>query len=223
MKIAFLYENKYPAYDHAFRLVHTIPCEERDQMDSLISSGFWGLNDCATRLNLRRADKITLFVAGLIHNQEGSLTRLASDESILELVRGDVFAVIIHSIGRRLALQLHEVLKSTEHYRGMIQVLPHLATHRQIFAFCPPTMRVESKSLFVWSSNDAGEPDEGGEGNMLADEMVTWARNEYPLLGLKVQKKATTRHPARSWAIRDSDVPVRPGESAVSFWIALFS
>jgi Homeodomain-like domain len=39
----------------------------------------------------------------------------------------------------------------------------------------------------------------------------------------QVLKKTTTRHPARSWAIRDSDVPVRPGESAVSFWIALFS
>ena len=32
-----------------------------------------------------------------------------------------------------------------------------------------------------------------------------------------------TRHRARSWAIRDSDVPDRPGESAVSSWIALFA
>ena len=36
-------------------------------------------------------------------------------------------------------------------------------------------------------------------------------------------KKTTTRHPARSWVIRDSDVAVRPGELAVSFWTALFS
>ena len=31
------------------------------------------------------------------------------------------------------------------------------------------------------------------------------------------------RHRAKSSAIRDSDVPVRSGESAVSSWIALFS
>ncbi len=31
------------------------------------------------------------------------------------------------------------------------------------------------------------------------------------------------RHPARNWATRGSDVPVRPGESAVSSWIALFA
>jgi len=190
MKVAFLFEKKYPAYDLAFRLIQTIPVEDREEMDTQISTGFWGLNECAESLGLRHLDQIVTFVARLIHNQEGSLTRVVSDESIIKAVRGDIFAVIIHSIGRSLTLRLHEGLKSTEQYRGMIQILPHLAVHRQIFGFCPPTMRLENKSLFIWSSEDVDQHDEDDEEARLAQEVVTWARKEHPLLGLKVQTKA---------------------------------
>jgi hypothetical protein len=190
MKIAFLFEKKYPTYDLALRLVQTIPEEDREEIDTLISAGFWDLNRCVSDRGLKNADEIALFVARLIHNQDGSLTRVVSDDSVVELVRDDVFAVIVHSVGRSLCLRLHELLKPIEQYRGMVQVLPHLAIHREIFAFCPPTMRIEDRSLFIWSTEDADEHSERNEESELAEEMVAWARDVYPLLGLRVEKKA---------------------------------
>jgi hypothetical protein len=190
MKIAFLFDKVCPTYDLTFRVIKTIPEVERQAMDSLISAGFWELNDCATGLGLRRADEFETFVARLIRNQKESITRIISDESIVELIRGDIFAVIIHSIGRSLALQLHESLGSSERYRGMIQILPQLAIHRKLFGSCPPIMRLEKKSLFVWYSDGSDPGDGESEESRTANEMCKWARDEYPLLGLDVQKKS---------------------------------
>ena len=58
------------------------------------------MNDCAEGLG-PKASEIeieALITQVIIHNQEGSLTRIVSDESISELACGDIFAVIIHSI-----------------------------------------------------------------------------------------------------------------------------
>jgi hypothetical protein len=190
MKVAFLFEKKYPAYDHAFRVIQTVPVDERDELDTLISMGFWELNTCVSGLGLRQMDEIVPFAARLIHNQEGSMTRVVSDESIVEMVRGDVFAVIVHSIRRSLAVRLHELLKSTDEYRGFIQILPHLAIHRQIFGFCPPALRLERKSLFIWSPEDSDSAVESYDEPAMADEMCEWAREQYPLMGLEVRKKS---------------------------------
>lgn len=188
MKAAFLFEKVYPAYDLPFRVIQAIPVEEREQMDTPISTGFWGLNECAEGLGLRQADQIMELLARLIYNQDGSLTRVVSDESIPELVCGDIFAVIIHSIRRSLALRVHELLKSTGPYRAMIQVLSNVATHRQIF-FCAPTMRLEKKTLFIWHSESQDSVERTSEESTLADEMGVWAKDNYPLIGLDVQKK----------------------------------
>ena len=188
MKVAFLFEKECPAYDLVFRVLQAIPAEDRDHMDTLISAGFWGFLDCCEGLGLRRADQMVQFLARLIHNQEGSLTRIVSDESMVEAVRGDTYAVIMHSIRRSLVLQLHDLLKPTEGYRGLIEVLPHLSVHRQIFGFCPPTSRVEQKSLFVLSTTEEGQSDED-DGSKVVDEMIEWVREKYPLLGLDVVKK----------------------------------
>jgi hypothetical protein len=189
MKIAYLFEKQYPVYDLTFQVLAALPVEHREALSTMFSSGFWGLNEWAAGLGYRRLDQIEGLLARIIHNQEGSLTRVVSNESVALLARGDIYAVILHSIGRSSAIQLHERLAPTEHYRGFVQVLPHLASHRQLFGHCPPSIRVEKKALYVWCFRDADEQGEDGEESQLADEVVEWGKSEYPLLGLKMQKK----------------------------------
>lgn len=189
MKVAFLFEETYPNYDLAIRVIQAIPVEEREAMDSLISTGLWGINESAASLGLRNVEHIEALIAQIVHNQEGSLTRVVSDESIAEMARGNIFAVIFDSIDRSLTVRLHDLLKKVEPYRGLVQVLPHLPRHRQVFGGCPPSLRLEAKTLFVWSPEDPGQFDDEEEPGV-PDEIVQWVKEEYPLLGLSVQKKA---------------------------------
>ena len=190
MKVAFLSKETCPNYDLTFRVLQAVPVKERRRLDSLVSTGLWGINECAASLGLRNVEHVEALIAQIIHNQEGSLTRIMSDKSIAEMARGDIFAVIFDSIDRSLTLRLHNLLKDIEPYRGLVQVLPHLPWHRQVFGDCPPSMRLEAKSLFVWSSEDPDQSDEEGEEARVSDEIVQWAKTKYPLLGLSVQKKA---------------------------------
>ena len=134
-------------------------------------------------------DRIEALVAEIIDNQKGSLARIVSPKTIAVLARGDIFAVIFHSISQSLTLRLHELLKSHEHYHGVVEVLPHLLSHRQIFGFCGPSMKLEKRILFVLSGEISDQPgDSSGEAS-LVDEVVEWLKDNYPLIGLDIHTK----------------------------------
>jgi hypothetical protein len=65
-------------------------------------------------------------LASLFHNNEGSLTRAVSDDKLGDAIRGNTYAMILHSITRTLALRSHELLHSVKGYHALLEVLPSL-------------------------------------------------------------------------------------------------
>lgn len=172
MKVAFLFEEKCPNYQHTFQLVDALTPAERDSLDCSISKGVWGLNDPRCGLGADRMDDREGVVARLFFNRAGSMTAFRGPESIQFLARANVFVVLVSSIRPAVARGIHERLLARDaRYHGFIQALPHAPGHGELFSWLERSVVIaEGKVLVVHH----GENDE-----FLADEMLGWVRDKH--------------------------------------------
>lgn len=82
MKVAFLFEEACPNYQHTFQVVDAVTPAERDSLDCSISTGLWGLCDPRCGLGADRMDDREGVVARLFLNRAGSMTAFRGSESI---------------------------------------------------------------------------------------------------------------------------------------------
>jgi len=181
MKAAFLFIDKYPNYDLTFQVFSKLGPDERKGLDTYIRCGVWDLysqllND--KKSTLSDVDKLRFLVGSIQLSRDGNLSRLSRPDAFDLLTTETIYTVQFDSIGRHLALLLHERLTKTAMYLGFVQILPQVLLHRQVFGSCGPEFKIERGKVYVLFSKDELQDNE-----WFADEKVEWLKSHYNSIG----------------------------------------
>jgi hypothetical protein len=177
MRVAYLFTEKYPNYDLDFQLLKRIYPDELHTLDTYIRTGLWDFFGHYQGGGRIHPEIIQKDLASLFFSQDGNLSRQHAEQRLLVAVQSNqIYTIQLYSVGRHLALSLHERLMDMEEYLGFTQVLPQVAMHRQVFDNCIPRYRVERGKIFVLFSEVPSDDE------WLADEIIGWLKEHYRTL-----------------------------------------
>ncbi len=174
MRVAFLFRETFPNYDIDLQLFSFLTPAQLSDLETYVRCGLWGLT---SPLWLSRAeitlDDLEKRAAGVFITGRGNVWSLQVD-SMTDLIKENVYTVLLDSIDRDTVYHLHNRLSKTDRYLGFTQVISHLhKLHGQTFTFLIPRYRVEGGTIYVLFSSS----EEGSEA--VADEIIEWYADNF--------------------------------------------
>jgi hypothetical protein len=178
MRIAFLFFEKYPNYDLDAILFSAISPDDSYQLDTYVRTGIWGLMHVGARNRLELEARII----EMLHH--GNRKKIKSLKVLLEKsLSGDgyIYVILFNSIHPDLAEKIDDsLLRNSENYLGYTEVIPE-GLHVIFFGNLLHRYKLKKRKIYTLFSEEH-------EDEFVANDIIDWIKNKYPLLQTKFAK-----------------------------------
>lgn len=178
MRVAFLFEEKYPNFDCLCKVFNSIDVNKIEDYETYVRAGIWGFNE----LNVRSIQGRQEFISRTIFTRDGNYFRIKNSDALDRLVNSNIYVVQFDCIKKNLINDIHKNLLSENLYLGFTEVLPENKLHFRIFNSYGRVAKIENKKFNILYID-------GLDGEELVDDILEWANEHYGMLSLYFNKK----------------------------------